>query len=111
MSINPVPDWAEKFSYFHHSNPKSGSRSDKLFSKVILRPLIDKLYKEGAEDISVVENFAELENMNDIDDIDQTEDTMTILSKYVNSMKIDNKQELDTLMKSLYTEALSVETI
>ena len=36
---------------------------------------------------------------------------MTILSKYVNSMKIDNKQELDTLMKSLYTEALAVETI
>ena len=49
MSINPVPDWAEKFSYFHHSNPKSGSRSDKLFSKVILRPLIDKLYKENTE--------------------------------------------------------------
>ena len=46
-----------------------------------------------------------------IDDIDQAEDTMTILSKYVNSMKIDNKQELDTLMKSLYTEALTMETI
>ena len=32
--------------------------------------MVDKLYKEGAEDISVVENFAEFENMNDIDDID-----------------------------------------
>ena len=49
MSLNPVPDWAEKFSYFHHSNPKSGSRSDKLFSKVILRPLIDSLYKQNTE--------------------------------------------------------------
>ena len=49
MSLNPVPEWAEKFSYFHHSNPKSGSRSDKLFSKVILRPLIDSLYKENTE--------------------------------------------------------------
>ena len=41
----------------------------------------------------------------------ELEDTITILSKYVNSMKIDNKQELDTLMKSLYTEALTMETI
>ena len=49
MSLNLVPEWAEKFSYWHHSNPKSGSRSDKLFSKVILRPLIDKLYKENTE--------------------------------------------------------------
>jgi len=49
MSLNPVPEWAEKFNYWHHSNPKSGSRSDKLFSKVILRPLIDKLYKENTE--------------------------------------------------------------
>ena len=85
--------------------------SVKRTNPFIFETLIDKLYKEGAEDISVVENFAELENMNDMGDIDQTEDTMTILSKYVNSMKIDNKQELDTLMKSLYTEALSVETI
>lgn len=49
MSLNPVPEWAEKFSYWHHSNPKSASRSDKLFSKVILRPLIDSLYKENTE--------------------------------------------------------------
>ena len=85
--------------------------SVKKTNPFIFETLVDKLYKEGAEDISVVENFAEFENMNDIDDIDQAEDTMTILSKYVNSMKIDNKQELDTLMKSLYTEALAVETI
>ena len=85
--------------------------SVKKTNPFIFETLVDKLYKEGAEDISVVENFAEFENMNDIDDIDQAEDTMTILSKYVNSMKIDNKQELDTLMKSLYTEALAMETI
>ena len=85
--------------------------SVKKTNPFIFETLVDKLYKEGTEDISVVENFAEFENMNDIDDIDQAEDTMTILSKYVNSMKIDNKQELDTLMKSLYTEALTMETI
>ena len=37
------------------------------------------------------------------------EDTITILSKYVNSLEVENKKELDSLMKSLYTESLTVE--
>ena len=51
-------------------------------------------------------NVTEDENL-----IDEAEDTMTLLSKYVNSMELDNKKELDSLMKSLYTESLSVETL
>ena len=43
--------------------------------------------------------------------INEAEDTMTILSKYVQSMEIEQKSELDKLMKSLYTESLTVETI
>ena len=43
--------------------------------------------------------------------IDEAEDTITILSKYVNSLELENKKELDTLMKSLYTESLTMETI
>ena len=31
--------------------------------------------------------------------------------KYVNSLELENKKELDTLMKSLYTESLTMETI
>ena len=49
--------------------------------------------------------------MGDENLIDEAEDTMTILSKYVNSLNIDNKKELDSLMQSLYTESLSVETV
>ena len=45
------------------------------------------------------------------DIVDEAEDTMTILSKYVNSLEIENKKELDSLMKSLYTESLTMETI
>ena len=73
--------------------------------------LIDKLYKEDVGDISVVENFDEDFLMGDENLIDEAEDTMTILSKYVNSLNIDNKKELDSLMQSLYTESLSVETV
>ena len=73
--------------------------------------LVDKLYKEDVGDISVVENFDEDFLMGDENLIDEAEDTMTILSKYVNSLNIDNKKELDSLMQSLYTESLSVETV
>ena len=72
--------------------------------------LIDKLYKVNAEDISVVENF-DIEDFDTEDLIDEAEDTITILSKYVNSLEVENKKELDSLMKSLYTESLTVETL
>ena len=55
-------------------------------------------------------NF-DIDNIEDENLIDEAEDTMTLLSKYVNSMELDNKKELDSLMKSLYTESLSVETL
>ena len=50
--------------------------------------LIDNLYKVNTEDISVVENF-DIEDFNTEDLIDEAEDTMTILSKYVNSLEIE----------------------
>ncbi len=72
--------------------------------------LMDKLYAADVADISVVENFDQdllvEENM-----IDEAEDTLTILSKYVNSLNIDNKKELDTLLTTLYNESLMVETV
>ena len=43
--------------------------------------------------------------------IDEAEDTLTILSKYVNSLNIDNKEELDKLLISLYNESLTLETL
>jgi hypothetical protein len=42
--------------------------------------VIDSLYKAGVADISVVEDFGDIETIND-DVIDEAEDTMTILSK------------------------------
>ena len=49
----------------------------------------------------------------DIEDdmINEAEDTLTILSKYVNSLNIDNKKELDNLLISLYNESLTLETV
>ena len=72
--------------------------------------LMDKLYGVDVADISVAENFDQDLNIED-DMIDEAEDTSTILSKYVNSLNIDNKKELDNLLISLYNESLTLETL
>jgi flagellin-specific chaperone FliS len=73
--------------------------------------VLDKLYTANVANLVVVENFSDLEYMEDDDIIDEAQDTLTILSKYVDSLNIENKTELNTLMTDLYNEALTVETI
>jgi len=72
--------------------------------------LMDKLYAADVADISVVEYLDQNLDIED-DMINEAEDTLTILSKYVNSLNIDNKKELDNLLISLYNESLTLETV
>ena len=58
----------------------------------------------------MIENFHDDIDLED-EVIDEAEDTVTILSKYVNSLNIDDKKELDNLLVSLYNESLTIETI
>jgi hypothetical protein len=70
---------------------------------------LDKLEEVNVADLVVVENFSDFD-ISDDDIVDQAEDTLTILSGYVESLNVENKVELDGLMRSLYNEALTVET-
>ena len=72
--------------------------------------VLDNLYKAQAADISIVEDFTD--NLIDMDQdiIDQAEDTMTILSKYIDNLSLQVEPEkLKTVMRELYVEALNVE--
>jgi len=57
-----------------------------------------------------VDDHLNLDLEDDDDLVDEAEDTITILSKYIDGMP-DNipKKNLDNLMRSLYTEALHFE--
>lgn len=69
--------------------------------------LINKLYQVNPIDISVAEDFTEIDEMDD-DEIDQAEDTITILSKYVDNLTVDlDKNKLKTLFREIYVEALN----
>jgi DNA repair exonuclease SbcCD nuclease subunit len=70
---------------------------------------MNKLFEIGTIDISVAEDFTELEDISD-DDIDQAEDTVTILNKYVDNLTTDlDKDKLKVLLKDIYVQALNEE--
>ena len=71
---------------------------------------VDKLEKAGVYSVQVVDDHFHMDAENDEEIISEAEDTMTILSKYVNQLEdgID-KPSLDNLLRDLYQEALSVE--
>jgi hypothetical protein len=71
---------------------------------------MDKLIKAEPINVQVVEDHLNLDLDEDDDIVNEAEDTLTILSKYIETMP-DNvpKKQLDNLMRSLYTEALHFE--
>jgi DNA repair exonuclease SbcCD nuclease subunit len=72
--------------------------------------VIDNLYKAGVSDLSIVEDFTDVNVDLDQDIIDQAEDTITILSKYIDNLTLDVEPEkLKTLVRELYVESLNTE--
>jgi len=70
---------------------------------------MNNLYNVNPADITIAEDFTELEDGDEV--IDEAEDTLTILNKYVDGIteeSIDNDR-LKTLLKELYVEALNTE--
>lgn len=74
--------------------------------------VVDNLYKADVADISIVEDFTELDVEDDDELINQAEDTMTILSRYIDGLTLNvESDKLKKLMRELYVEALTTEVI
>jgi len=73
---------------------------------------MNNLYNVNPVDITVAEDFTDLNEGIDDNMVDQAEDTLTILNKYIDNIKEDSIQndKLKTLMKELYIEALNTES-
>jgi hypothetical protein len=72
--------------------------------------MIDKLYKAGPVDISVVEEFQTFTESEDAEEVNQAEPTPLILDKYIGglTLTVDNVK-LKKYMKEIYNEAISME--
>jgi len=112
--------------YYDDENKKvediTGKEYNKLsgsFVKVVVKNktnpywfdlMIGELEKSGVMDIQVVEDNYNLNLEDDSDIVNEAEDTITILKKYVDQINTPvDKNKLDLLLRDLYNEALSVE--
>ena len=69
---------------------------------------LDRLYSYDPHDVTIIED--PLEVLDTTGELDEAEDTMTILSKYIDGLELTvEKSRLDSLMKSLYLEAMEIE--
>ena len=77
--------------------------------------MLEELYKVNPVDVTIVEDFTEQEiESTDEEIVNQAEDTMTILYKYIDAQTLDagkNVNKLKTIMRELYVEALSKENV
>jgi hypothetical protein len=72
--------------------------------------LIDSLTKVSPLEVSVVEDFASITDSVNVE-VDQAEDTITILNKYVDGLSLPvEPDKIKTVLRDVYNEALSMET-
>ena len=72
---------------------------------------MEKLYNVNPVDVTIAEDFTDLTEGVEDDMVDQAEDTITIINKFVDGIQeehIDN-EKLKTVMRELYVEALNQE--
>tara|TARA_Y100000996_G_scaffold299679_1_gene237471 strand:- start:3561 stop:4637 length:1077 start_codon:yes stop_codon:yes gene_type:complete len=72
--------------------------------------VVDKLYKSNPFNLTIVEDFTETSL--DLDDnmVDQAEDTITILNKYIETLEMNgDKKKLQSLLHELHAEAITMD--
>ena len=105
----------KKIYYNDSSELEDPSQYSESYIKVVVEEksnpyhfdkFIDGIYQENPAQLSVVEDFNFVED----EEIEGDQDTMTILSNYVDSLETNlDKTRLDTMLRNLYVEAVSVE--
>jgi hypothetical protein len=70
-----------------------------------------KLYEALPIEVTIVEDHRNMDIIDEAELLDETEDTLTILSRYISTIEsnVDNN-DLDKLMRSLYLEALHMDS-
>ena len=78
----------------------------------LFETLMDKLINVGVGHISVVDNLFDIEDLgDDIENLEDVEDTMSVIRSCVDGLQFNNKESLNKLMQDLYNEALTLETV
>lgn len=109
-----VYDDSTKYNKQYMKNMDLSEFSRKYLKVIVLKKyhnhlfddFIDRLVEQNPYDIKLVENHSSLELL-DVETIEGAQDTLTILENSVNVLEENiNKENLTTLFKELYNEAL-----
>jgi len=113
----------EKYYYDDEKEDPSSIDTEKFRSKLIkvivlnkkdfykFDQFIDNLYKVNPIEVKIIEDFSEFET-EALDETIDLEDTMTLLSNYVDSVETDvDKPKLKNILKELYVEAQHYEEV
>jgi DNA repair exonuclease SbcCD nuclease subunit len=78
---------------------------------VLYDMFLDNLYKVTPLDLTIVEDFTDYSEISDDDIVDQSDDTVTLLDKYIDGIEIDlDKTKLKNQIREIYLEAQNLET-
>jgi DNA repair exonuclease SbcCD nuclease subunit len=75
----------------------------------LLEKVVEKLEKVDPVDLQVFEDKLQVEIENEEDLLDEAEDTLSIIKKYISSMNYNDKNQLEKFMTELFAEAIVVE--
>ena len=106
------------FKRLNYSNDKDNSfdNLEDKFIKVIvekkenpyhLEQFIDSVYKDNPYSVTIVDESLDFSDTNEL--VDEAEDTLTILGKYVDELETDlDKVRLKILLQELYSESMEI---
>lgn len=104
-------EFYKKFDYEKFKNTYVKIVVVKKTNAFLFDSVVDNFIKSGAADVSIVEEFSDISITEDEELVNQAEDTMTILSKYIDGLQTNvETDKLKTLLRELYVESLNVET-
>ena len=70
---------------------------------------MDKLLQSGAADIKVIDDLTSFDVVDESDMIDEAQDTLTILSKYLESIEVKSEKKIvEKFLHDLYNEAINL---
>lgn len=69
---------------------------------------IEAIYKENPADLSIIESSLDDDGLDDDDDM-EGKDTLSLLTEFVDNMKLNNKEDIINLLRELYVEAASMD--
>lgn len=102
-------DDVNKLDYMQYQNKYVKVVVSKKTNPFLFDTFIDTLIKSAPADLTIVEDFSEV-TVDELHEVDQADDTSTILEKYIDNVDIDlNKSKLKGIIREIYTEALIVE--